>query len=187
MAMTKVFSIDRDAFSNGQIDSKLWLCEELEEFFDKIDSVYIYGGWYGITAFLLKTRNNIKIKTIRSFDIDPECQPIADMINENWVFKKWQFKAETADCNDITPTDADLVINTSTEHFDSYSWYDKIPKKTIVALQGNNMPHDDHKVYSKNLKDFCSHFPLSKVYYKGQKDFKYPNWTFSRYMIIGEK
>ena len=179
--------INKDAFSNGQIDSKLWLCEELENLFDRIDSIYIYGGWYGITAFLLKSRNKIKIKNIRSFDIDPDCELIADTINENWVFKDWQFKAHTVDCNDIVPRNIDLIINTSTEHFDSRDWFKKIPKKTIVALQGNNMPHDDHVIHSKNLEDFCSQFPLSSVDYKGQKDFTYPNWTFTRYMIIGEK
>ena len=27
----------RDAFSSGQISSKIWLCEELEKLFDRID------------------------------------------------------------------------------------------------------------------------------------------------------
>lgn len=181
--ITKQF---KDAFSNGQIDSKLWLCEELENLFDRIDGIYIYGGWYGVLAFLLRTRNNIKIKTIRSFDIDPECEPIADAINENWVIKSWQFKALTKDCNKILPY-ADLIINTSTEHFESDEWFHRIPEGVTVAFQGNNMPHDDHHNTSASLEDFCNQFPLSKEFYRGQKDFVYPDWKFSRYMIIGQK
>jgi hypothetical protein len=34
---------------------------ELENLFDTVDSIWIYGGWIGMTAFLLKSRNNIKI------------------------------------------------------------------------------------------------------------------------------
>lgn len=185
--MKKYFEVDADAFSNGQIVSKLWLCEELERLYDQIDNVFVYGGWYGITAFMLKVRNKIKIKTIRSFDIDPSCQPVADMINENWVYHEWQFKAFTEDCNNVTLGDVDLVINTSTEHFKSMQWFQNIPKGTIVAFQGNNMPHDDHHVKSNSLADFCEQFTLSKEFYRGQKDFKYPDWQFSRYMIIGEK
>jgi len=179
--------VDKDAFSSGQIGSKIWLCEELEEIFESVDNIYIYGGWYGLTSFLLKSRNKIKVKTVRSFDLDPACELVADMINENWVYQDWQFKAFTKDCNKIIPDNVDLIINTSTEHFHNDQWFQNIPKGTCVALQGNNMPHDDHHITTKDLFHFCNQFPLSKIYYKGQKDFVYPNWQFSRYMIIGEK
>jgi hypothetical protein len=86
-----------DAFSSGQIGSKLWLCEESEKCFETIDTIWIYGGWYGLTAFLLKSRNKINIGKIRSFDIDPSCESTADLINENWVYSDWQFKATTKD------------------------------------------------------------------------------------------
>ena len=179
--------INKDAFSNGQIASKIWLCEEMEQLFGRIDNIFIYGGWYGITAFLLRARNKIIIESIRSFDIDPECQPVADMINENWVFQKWQFKAFTEDCNKLDPGDVDLVINTSTEHFDSMEWYDRISKGTLLVLQGNNMPHEDHHTTTNSLEEFCNQYNLTDVLYKGQKEFVYPDWCFTRYMLIGKK
>lgn len=179
--------INKDAFSNGQIDSKLWLCEQLENILDKVDNIWIYGGWYGLTAFLLKSRNNIKIGAIRSFDIDPACEVVADTINENWVFKEWQFKAETRDCNKLKPVDVDLIINTSTEHFDSLDWFYKIPKNTFVALQGNNMTHDDHVITFTDLSIFEKTFNLSKILYSGERHFVYPSWSFTRFMIIGVK
>lgn len=179
--------IDKDAFSNGQIDSKIWLCRELEKLFEAVDHIYIYGGWYGITAFLLRVRDKIEIQTIKSYDIDTECQPIADMINENWVIKEWQFKSFTEDCNQIKPKDVDLIINTSTEHFDSKDWWHNIPKGTIVALQGNNMSHEDHKISTESLDDFVKEYPLTQLMYKGSLDFKYPEWSFTRFMIIGIK
>jgi len=181
--------VHKDAFSSGQIGSKLWLCEELEKLFNSIDTVWIYGGWYGVTGFLLLTRNHIKIKNIKSFDLDKDCESVADMINENWVIDNWRFKAFTNNCNNLTfeSDTPDLIINTSTEHFNNMNWFNNIPKGIMVALQGNNMPHDDHVIHSANLKQFVDCYPLSKILYRGSKDFVYPEWKFTRYMIIGQK
>jgi len=185
--MKQVLTVDKDAFSSGQIGSKLWLCEQLEHCFDTIDTIWIYGGWYGLSAFLLRSRNNIRIKQIRSMDADPACEPIADMINENWVYQDWQFKSATRDCNTIVPDNVDLIINTSTEHFDSLQWWDNIPEGTMVALQGADMLHDDHVYEFNNLAEFVSTFPLTTTLYKGTKEFQYPTWNFTRFMVIGKK
>lgn len=175
-----------DAFSSGQMGSKIWLCEELEKTKWKVNQAHIYAGWYGITAFLLLSRGKFKVNKIRSFDIDPSCENIADKINEYWVWKDWKFKAHTADCTTLF-SDADLIINTATEHFETKEWFDNISYGTKLVLQGNNMQHDDHLVYSQSLNDFINHYPITKLVYTGQLDFEYPSWKFSRFMIIGEK
>lgn len=180
-------NIDKDAFSSGQVGSKLWLCEELEKTGWSSDFTYIYGGWHGITAFLLLSRNKFQVNRIRSIDIDSRAQPVADIINENWVWQDWKFKALTNDCNNLDPVYGDLVINTSTEHFHSMEWFNRIPNGTRLVLQGNNMPHDDHVVHNINLISFIEQYPLSKCIFVGAKEFAYPNWKFSRYMIIGVK
>ena len=189
MEISQILSLDKDAFSSGQIGSKIWLCEELERLYESADRVWIYGGWYGVTAFLLNSRGNMRIGPIRSYDIDPACELVADMINENWVYQNWKFKAETQDCNklDIKLGPPDLLINTSTEHFDSLDWWNNIPKGTVVALQGNNMPHADHHVHSEDLEQFVKEFPLTELLYKGQREFEYPTWKFTRFMLIGVK
>ena len=179
--------INKDAFSNGQIDSKLWLCETLESLKWSSKLTQIYAGWYGLTAFLLLTRNQFKVDRIESYDVDPTCETIADMINENWVIKNWQFKAFTQDCNQTLPGLPDLVINTSTEHFTSKQWFDNIRSGTRVILQGNNMPHDDHHISSESLLKFKKEYPLSSFVFEGEKLFSYPTWSFTRYMIIGIK
>lgn len=179
--------INKDAFSNGQVDSKLWLCRELEKLTWTSKITHIYGGWYGVTAFLLLSRGNFQVERIESYDIDPACEAIADMINENWVIKQWQFKAYTADCNNMLTNYPDLIINTSTEHFETLEWFDKIPLGTRVVLQGNNMPHNDHVIYSETLEQFKNTYPLTTPLYEGSLDFVYPTWSFTRYMIIGIK
>ena len=178
--------INKDAFSSGQVGSKLWLCKQLELTDLYSHETAIYGGWYGMTAFLLLSRGKFNVETVRSYDIDPTCEAVADMINEYWVWQKWRFKAFTEDCNSII-TSADLIINTSTEHFSSSAWWDNIPKGTAVALQGNNMQHDDHVSNTRSLEEFCSQFPVTQELYRGALDFEYPDWKFTRYMLIGVK
>jgi hypothetical protein len=178
---------NKDAFSSGQIGSKIWLCEELERTGWTSNLTYIYAGWYGITAFLLLSRGKFDVNRIRSLDIDPTCESIADMINENWVWQDWKFKAFTQDCNNFEGQFGDLIINTSTEHFESMGWFDRIPAGTRVILQGNNMPHDDHIVHSATLSEFIIQYPLSNILYQGELLFVYPEWKFTRYMIIGIK
>jgi len=180
-------NIHKDSFSNGQIDSKLWLCRELEKLEWTSDLTHVYAGWYGILSFLLLSREKFKVGRIESFDIDPSCEPAADMINENWVFKDWQFKAFTLDCNQGVRGSPDLIINTSTEHFDSMEWFDRIPAGTRVILQGNNMPHDDHCVHSSSLEQFSQTYPFAEIAYQGELFFTYPDWEFTRFMVIGVK
>lgn len=179
--------VNKDAFSSGQVGSKIWLCEELERTGWSSNLTYIYGGWYGITAFLLLSRGKFQVGKIRSLDVDPTCEPVADMINENWVWQDWKFKAFTQDCNNYEGQYGDLVINTSTEHFDSMDWFDNLPKGTNVVLQGNNMPHDDHIVHSSTIEQFKTKYPLKTYQYQGEKKFVYPEWEFTRFMIIGTK
>lgn len=185
--MNQILNVDRDAFSSGQVGSKIWLCEELERLGWCSSLTYIYGGWYGVTAFLLLSRGKFIVDKIRSLDMDPRCESVADMINENWVWQDWKFKAFTQDCNNYEGQYGDLVINTSTEHFDSMDWFDRIPKGTRVVLQGNNMPHEDHHVHSGCLQDFIDQYPMSKLDYSGEREFVYPTWSFTRFMIIGKK
>lgn len=179
-------TIDNDAFSSGQLGSKLWLCQHLESLNITSKETAVYGGWHGILPFLLLSRQKYQVEKIRSYDVDPNCESIADTINEYWIWQNWKFKAFTADCN-LIKTDADVIINTSTEHFQSLNWWDNIKKGTVVVLQGNNMPHTDHFHHSTSLDEFCGHYSLSKEYYRGSLSFVYPEWKFDRFMLIGIK
>jgi len=179
--------INKDIFSSGQVGSKIWLCEQLEKLGWTSNLTQIYGGWCGILGFLLLSRGKFQVNSIRSFDVDPSCEPIADMINENWVYQDWKFKAFTHDCNNYEGEYGDLIINTSTEHFENMNWYNNIPQGTRVIFQGNNMNHDDHTSTINSLSEFVSQYNLTSVDFIGELEFVYPDWHFSRYMIIGTK
>ena len=56
-----------DAYSIGQIKSKMWLIEHLP---DNLGLVFICAGWYGTLASFMFDKVRHKFDKIRSFDID---------------------------------------------------------------------------------------------------------------------
>jgi len=182
--------MDLDAFSSGQIVSKLWLAKELEPIAGEHANpakIVLVGGWYGILNLLLRTRSNMSIESVRSVDIDKDACSLADKINDTWVWQNWKFKAIVADANEYDYADSNLVINTSVEHIDTHQWFDNIPVGCLVVLQSNDMNHEDHCNNHESLEKFLEDFPLTKILYSGSKHFEYPNWGFNRFMIIGLK
>ena len=193
--------VHKDAWSHGQMTSKLWMCKALEKHFGQIHKksklgtvapkVAIYGGWYGLLAQLILVRDNWFVSEFRSYDIDPSCQPIADAVNNAWEYTNWRFKAFTQDCNNIpwykSGWNPDLVINTATEHFDGMVWWDNIPKGTWVALQGCDMHHSDHCMRFTSLDEFSGIYRMEKVLECKELPIQYPEWSFTRFMKIGRK
>lgn len=186
--------MDYDAFSSGQVLSKLWLAERLESVIEYNDlsqprKILCLGGWYGLTNFILRIRNNVKIEKFRSLDIDPEACEIADKINNSWEWQQWQFKSLCDDANmySYTRDEFDTVINTSVEHIESTDWFDRIPRGTLIALQSNDMPHEDHAANHYSLDEFQKCFPITESLFVGEKMFQYTDWSFRRFMIIGIK
>jgi hypothetical protein len=186
--------LDKDAFSSGQVLSKLWLAEELEKVvvYNNLPqplSILCLGGWYGITNFILQLRSNINIEKFRSIDIDPIACENADLVNNAWVWQSWQFKAICDNVNTFSYSlcEFNTIINTSIEHIESHQWFDQIPAGSLAVLQSNNMAHDDHCHNHVSLEDFKSEFDISQELFAGEKLFEYPEWSFKRFMVIGIK
>ena len=193
-----------DAFSFGQIESKIWLLEEWQKLnFPTPKIAFILGGWLGLLPAFAEAKQMPLAQKYRSFDLDSSCAPIAETVNKSMVLDNWKFKATTEDmhninyhshCYETLKSDGsgvrlietpDLVINTSCEHIESYSdWYDKIPAGTFVILQSNNYFDElTHINCSKNLDDFQQTSPMTEVLYAGGKPFP----LYNRYMLIGRK
>jgi hypothetical protein len=128
--------MDFNSFSAAQMQSKLWLVQRLEQVLledrpiEDGYRIWILAGWHGVTNLLLRSRNKIPVLEVRSFDINPTCEQIADDINNLWVWRAWEFKAHTADINKLEyAPKPDVVINSSVEHMTSNDWWTNIPKR----------------------------------------------------------
>lgn len=186
--------MNTDAWADGQIKSKMWLCRELERLAKPKDPIiYILGGWYGVLAHTLFIREKLKPKFIYSFDIDAEANKMAMLVNNAFTFKPQRFQSMYADCTHVDWFDRDLpkpdiVINTACEHF-SDEWLNAVPSHTLLVLQSTNMIHDDHKFNVASVDEMRSRFNVfSKIKFSGELFFDYsPDPSFSRYMLIGTK
>ena len=137
---------------------------------------------------IIRVRSKIRVKEIRSFDIDPNCEEIADRINNLWVWRAWEFKAHTVDINTLQyKPKPDIVINSSVEHMTSNDWWTNIPRGTLVALQASDMDHEDHFNKIKSSKELLEKYPLDECFMEGTKRFQYDDDGFYRSMIIGIK
>lgn len=195
---------DKDCFSRGQLQSKLWLIKELKKLNVNLGTVFIYAGWYATLATML-FENKFNVDKIRSFDIDPTCVDVAEVFNKPWFVDKWNFKALTHDIHDINYeehtwqfwsnannrmskpiTDVpNTIINTSCEHIQNFNeWYGKIPSGKLVILQGNNyFEIAEHVNCSENIYEFSEKIPMTSVLYQGELTL--PKYT--RFMKIGIK
>ena len=196
--------IDNDCFSRGQLQSKLWLVDELKKCNVDLGTVFLCAGWYATLATML-FESDIKVDKVRSFDIDPSCIDIAETFNKPWFMETWRFKSITQDIMDIdydthkwqswsnannrmsrpitdTP---DTIINTSCEHIENFAeWYAKIPDGKLVILQSNNFFQvEEHVNCVKNIKEFGNMAPMTRPLYAGELELP----KYKRFMLIGYK
>ena len=176
-----------DAFWSGQLKSKEWLIDSLEfvvrPYINKTKlSVDIHGGWVGVLASML-FQSNLHISSIRSIDIDPTCEPIANTMNQ-LEYHSNRFRAVTYDMVNLR-SDADIVINTSCEHItqDQYDlWLSGLPHNSLICLQSNNYDIEEHIRTADSLEHFVQQSKI-KVLYRGQLELP----LYTRYMVIGNQ
>lgn len=143
----------QDAFSRGQVQSKIWLTQELQKVNKHFDTIYHLGGWYGQLTWYFD--NQITFDKYRNFDLDLEACKISDYIvnlnhlenfkvksvelklplwtdseeekNMGWISRtgcEYEIKNYNSGITFKEKTQPDLIINTSAEHMPSI-WFDK--------------------------------------------------------------
>jgi len=171
-----------DAFWKGQIKSKEWLIEKLRPFVTESSRIDIHGGWVGVLASML-FQSGIPVRYICSVDLDPECEPIATMMNK-LEEQDGKFRALTSDMCSV-PVSGDVVINTSCEHItqEQYNiWLSRIPQGSLLVLQSNNYDIPEHVRISKDLEEFKNQCNID-ILWSGELNLP----LYKRFMLIGYK
>jgi len=171
-----------DAFWSGQLKSKEWLIDCLDEHVHVGSSIDIHGGWVGVLASMI-FQSNIPVKYIRSVDIDPLCEHVATMMNKKEE-QDGRFKAITGDMCKVHMR-GNVIINTSCEHItqEQYEkWLDNVPEDSLIVLQSNDYKIPEHVRTSSTLQEFEAQSHINKLY---SGNLKLP--LYNRHMIIGKK
>ena len=174
------------SFAQTQIESKLWLIEELT----KVTSpkrVALLGGWYAhiITNLLIETAG---AEFVKNFEIDEDAKLISCKFNREYK-NRGQFSAEK--CNVMfskisPPVIFDTIINTSCEHMFDMSRFREINPKykhTLLVLQStDNDSYVDHINCVKDENHLAEQANIVDIKYMGSK--KLSN-GMNRFMVIG--
>lgn len=191
-----------DCFSRGQLQSKIWLVNELKKINPDLGTVFLCAGWYATLATMI-FESGVKVDKIRSFDIDDSTVEIAEIFNKPWFVDQWRFKALVDDIMDINYTEhnwqywsksnnrmsriitdnPDTIVNTSCEHIENFSeWYAKIPTGKLVILQSNNYYDvQEHVNCVSSIQEFQETAPMSEYLFTGELSLE----KYTRFMLIG--
>jgi hypothetical protein len=172
----------RDAISDGQILSKMWLAERLQSMLDegvleKGSRVAILGGWIGTLTLMLHCKE-LSLK-VTSIDLDPRANRIAEKLNYDYE----GFGTMTMDMYQLDYSQFDVIINTSSEHIPNIpAWREKIPAGKLIIVQNNNyLQGEGHVSCVNNSHELRKALNLSEVLYEGTRTFI----QYDRYMLVG--
>ena len=204
-----------DAFSRGQLRSKLWVSDTVNDLgIDLGDMVYVCAGWYGVLPSILFERN--KVENILSFDSDATTDNPADTLNKEKTIDGLKFKAvvkdihelkyktESFDVNhyqysDVTEfkitkqsmpvkMNATCVINTSCEHIKDFDkWWSGIPDGMLVIMQNNDFDDEEGHDHADDTVTSLEEFTKRLNVSDTLYEGTLALDKYNRYMVIGYK
>jgi trans-aconitate methyltransferase len=175
-----------ESFWKGQINSKVWLIDNLKHYFQRVPyDILICGGWNGVLATLM-FNSELDILRITSLDKDPTCESIAKTMNKEYEIRS-QFRAVTGDMLEYKNYNKhNLIINTACEHMNKEQydkWLDQLPTNTRIIVQSNDyFDHKEHVNCQPDLETFKKTCGLRDSFAA-----ELPTEKYKRFMIMGVK
>lgn len=179
--------VANDLFSKSQVQSKIWMLETLNKFQQKFNNIVILGGWFGQHYWYLDS-----LKFDKLYNIDLDAATLAKSVNIMAAADRYITHA--ADVNKvITPDgsviindqqiDADLIINTSSEHMTT-EWFDKLPLGQSILLQSNDMQGmQGHINCAQSLEELRLRYQMRQTLFAGELSLS----KGKRFMLYGIK
>ena len=179
-----------NSLTMSQIQSKIWLREELSKIQVGFDNVVVVGGWYcHILCMILFDELNAKY--VCNYDTDGDAKFISYYFNERYKNAEKYYSSQKniflsgLDIVQNSKGKIDLVVNTSCEHMYHMS---KLKKKhfndnQLFVLQSTDCEdYDDHINCVSGPDELSEQAGLVDVYYSGTKVL---DNGMNRFMVIG--
>ena len=187
-SMPYVFKRVMDSLNSSQLQSKLWLIEELNCLEIKPTNVCLIAGWYAqyVVPLLLDTFSSIQL--IENFEINKDILEMTYRFNKRFkdedkyrvVIKNIMFKELGKE------HDFDLVINCACEHMFPMWKFREINEEqdpVYVLQSSDDDTHDDHINCVQSTDELIEQARIVDVLYSGS--IKLHNGT-TRFMVIGQ-
>lgn len=184
-------NMDVLSFSHGQTQSKLWLCDTIEQYLPENAVVVILGCWYNMLGFMLLTRNRDMYQHILGVDIALEAITGADILCQGFMLgNNAQIRNVCKDADTLNLQGHRVVINTSVEHMKD-DWFDNVDPGALVCIQSSDVTDQKEPWLvtnpCTNIESLQERFPLTELLFAETKLFDYGSSSYNRYMIIGRK
>lgn len=188
--------IPKDAFSDGQVRSKIWLSKHLDlwskKYLNEKQSYCLnwYGSWVGLGPFMVLSTTSILFHKLNLIELDQSALVSSRKILDHWHCHSYEINYLQQDMNQFNPSREpnQIFINTACEHVIDTEWLKQIPQGSFILLQSTDMPHIEHINISNNLNEFeLKMIDQFKILEKSELNFIYPSRTFSRFMLFGQK
>lgn len=187
-----------ESFNHGLINSKIWLCQELEGIMYKqqmhIPSLHILGCWDNLLTFMLLTRKPKFYGVVHGYDIDERAIEAANQITNTWLHDYPKVYNHVLDINNTdfsSVGEESIFINCSVDQLDSTKWFDTIPKGRLVCIQATDIEDSNEpwlvKQTTKSIDELSNRFQLSDILFKGTREIYYSTFSYNRFMLIGLK
>lgn len=184
-------SMDLLSFSHGQTQSKLWLCDTIEQYITKDSIVAILGCWYNMLGFMLLTRNRDMYQHILGIDKNAEAIKGADILCQGFMLgTNSQIRNTCTNADTCNLQGNNVIINTSVEHMKD-DWFDNVDPGALVCIQSSDVTEIKEPWLVSNpctsLEALKERFKLNELLFAETKYFDYGSSSYNRYMIIGRK
>ena len=188
--------IPADAFSHGQIKSKMWLAEIFSDWSEKhLDGskpyeLNWYGSWVGLGPFFLLSKASVNFFRANLFDLDQASLDSSKPILNYWHCEGLEVCLYPQDVNEVKPPALpyQLFVNTACEHMERMAWIQNIAGGAYVLLQSTDMKHAEHTNLALSLEDFKRQYGgFVDILESAEIKFSYPDKSFSRFMLFGKK
>ena len=186
-----VFKRVLDSMNRSQLESKLWIIQELIKLEIKPKRVAILAGWYSQYIIPLLIEHGVEF--IYNFEIDRDAKDISYKFNKRYkdqekyechitdiMFKEIEGKEKNHGAFDV-------LINTSCEHMFPMRRFRELNKKLsgnpIYVLQSTNEDkYEDHINCVSGPEELAEQAELTNVVYSGTKVL---DNGMNRFMVIG--
>lgn len=181
-----------DSMNQSQLESKLWIIQELIKLEIKPKRVAILAGWYSQYIIPLLIEHGVEF--IYNFEIDRDAKDISYKFNKRYkdqekyechitdiMFKEIEGKEKNHGAFDV-------LINTSCEHMFPMRRFRELNKKLsgnpIYVLQSTNEDkYEDHINCVSGPEELAEQAELINVVYSGTKVL---DNGMNRFMVIGK-
>ena len=175
-----------DSMNESQLQSKLWIIQELVKLDIKPKRVAVLAGWFAQYIVPLLYDNFESVECIKNFEIDEDVKDISYKYNKRYKdSNRYQFSIKDV-MMQIIEEDFDMIINCACEHMYPMQKFRELNPELdchYVLQSTDEEQYDDHINCVGSSEELALQANITDVLYSGKKLLSN---GMNRFMVIGK-